>query len=117
MHMPCGVLFSMTETLDRTVIDACPFDELDSIFPDKVWILHHLESNRYGAFIVKDIHGLACFSREGGAIRFAELIELTGMVTEEVTFDEARDIAKSRPKITALMLLDNREDPQIHFVK
>ncbi len=43
---------------------------------------------------------------------------MPGMLAEEVSFDEAREVAKDRPMpIVSLMLLDNMEDPQIHFVR
>jgi hypothetical protein len=61
---------------------------------------------------------LACFSSENGAIRFAEWIDLSGMCTQEVSFDEAREVAKGRPMpVVALMLLDRMEEPQIHYVR
>ncbi|MDI9639891.1 hypothetical protein QM565_29740 [Geitlerinema splendidum] len=43
---------------------------------------------------------------------------MTDMVAEYVGFDEAREIAKRRPMpIVSVMLLDNLEDPMIHFVR
>ena len=102
----------MIQTLDIPLIG------LDSTFPDAVFVLHHPESNRYGCFCHDGIHGLACFSSETGAFRFAEFIELSGMKTVELTFDDARDVAKGRPMpVVSLMLLDSLNDPQIHFVR
>ena len=43
-------------------------------------------------------------------LRIAHIVELT--------FDEARDVAKDRPMpVTAVMLLDNMSDPKIHFIR
>ncbi len=95
-----------------------PLLGLDETFPDQLYVLHHPASNRYGCFQHEGIHGLACFSTEEGAIRFAEWIELSGMKTNEVNFDEARELAKDRPlPVVSLMLLDAINNPKIHFVR
>ncbi len=102
----------MSQTLSLPLIG------LEETFPDQVFVLHHPASDRYGCFCHEGVHGLACFSNEQGAFRFAEWIDLSGMVTRELTFDDARDIAKSRPMpVVSLMLLDKIEDPQIHYVR
>ncbi len=91
---------------------------LDETFPDQVFVLHHPASDRYGCFCHEGVHGLACFSSEGGAFRFAEWIDLGGMATKELSFDEARDTAKGRPMpVVSLMLLDQLHDPKIHYVR
>ncbi|MBX3095724.1 MAG: hypothetical protein KF812_02570 [Fimbriimonadaceae bacterium] len=96
----------------------CPFVELDNEFPSVLFVLHHAPSGRYGCYCHDGVNGLAVFSHEGGALRFAEWIDLTGMVIHEVTFDEARDIAKGRPlPIVCMMLLDNLESPAIHYIR
>ncbi len=95
-----------------------PLLGLDDVFPEGLFVLHHPASNRYVCFQHDGIHGLACFSTESGAVRFAEWIELSGMTTNEVTFDEAREVAKDRPlPVVSLMLLDTITDPKIHFVR
>lgn len=92
--------------------------ELEDTFPEKVYVLHHPSSDRYGCFCHQGVHGLACFSTEGGALHFAEWIDLSGMATRELSFDEAREVAKQRPMpVVALMLLDRLDDPAIHFVR
>jgi hypothetical protein len=91
---------------------------LDETFPEAMYVLHHPSTDRYGCFCHEGIHGLACFSEEQGAFRFAELIELSGMTTKEITFDEAREIAKARPlPVVSVMLLDSIFNPQIHYVR
>ena len=95
-----------------------PLMGLDEMFPDELYVLHHPASNRYGCFEHEGIHGLACFSTEVGAVRFAEWIALSGMTTNRVTFEEARKLAKDRPlPVVSLMLLDVINDPKIHFVR
>src|SRR5579872_5966246 len=91
---------------------------LDETFPDVLYVLFHGGSGRYGCFCHDGVHGLACFSSENSAFRFAEWIDLSGMATHEVSFEEAREVAKGRPMpVVALMLLDEIDNPQIHFVR
>jgi hypothetical protein len=102
----------MSQTLSLPLIG------LEETFPDKLFVLHHPSSDRYGCFCHEGVHGLACFSAEQGAFRFAEWIDLTGMVTRELSFDEAREVAKARPlPVVSLMLLDKLETPEIHYVR
>jgi hypothetical protein len=102
----------MVQTITRPLLG------LDETFPDILYVLHHSASGRYGCFCHGGVHGLACFSAENGAARFAEFIEMGGMSIHEVSFDEAREVAKSRPlPVVALMLLDKLEEPQVHFVR
>ncbi|MFQ6540184.1 hypothetical protein [Aphanothece stagnina] len=102
----------MNQTLD------CPILGLDTDFPNRLHVVKHPPSGKFGCYCHDGVHGLACFSSEEGAFRFAEWIDLSNMASEEVSFDEAREIAKARPlPIVSLMLLDNLEDPKIHFVR
>jgi len=95
-----------------------PLLGLDDAFPENLYVLHHPSSNKYGCFCHEGIHGLACFSTEEGAVRFADWIDLVGMTTREVTFDEAREVAKDRPlPVVSLMLLDSLQSPKIHYVR
>lgn len=95
-----------------------PLLGLDQEFPDQLFVLHHPPTDRYGCFQHQQIHGLACFSSEGGAISFSQQIDLAGMVTRTITFDEAREIAKGRPMpVVSVMLLDQLDNPHIHFVR
>jgi len=95
-----------------------PMLELFDSFPDVVYLLFHPNSGKYGCYCHQGVHGLACFSSENGAFRFAEWIDLSGMTSQEVSFDEAREIAKDRPApVVSLMLLDNLDNPKIHYVR
>ena len=102
--------------MSQTLIS--PLLGLDETFPELLYVLHHPASNRYGCYFHEGIHGLASFSTEQGALRFAEWIDLVGMTTREVSFDEAREVAKDRPlPVVSLMLLDSLQSPKIHFVR
>ena len=95
-----------------------PLLGLDNEFPDNLYVLHHAPTKRYGCYCHRGIHGLACFSTREGVREFGDHIELSGLSAQEVTFDEAREIAKQRPVlVTAMMLLDNILDPIIHYVR
>lgn len=102
----------MNQTLEAPVLG------LGEDFPDRVYVLRHPPSGKYGCYCFNGVHGLACFSTEWAAFRFAEFIDLSGMTCDEVDFDGARDIAKGRPlPVVSLMLLDDLEDPRIHYVR
>lgn len=102
----------MTETI------TAPLLGLDEEFSDRVYVLSHPASGKYGCYCHNSVHGLACFSSEMTAFRFVEHIELSGMISEEVSFDEAREIAKARPlPVVSLMLLDSIAEPKIHYVR
>ncbi len=95
-----------------------PILGLDETFPDEVHVLHHPATGRYGCFCHQGIHGLACFSTANAAFQFAEWIDLGGMQTQTLSFDEAREVAKDRPlPVIAIMLLDQIESPKIHYVR
>lgn len=95
-----------------------PICGIEDCFPESLFLLHHPASSKYGCYCHDGIHGLATFSTELGAFRFAEWIDLSGMAVQEMSFDEAREIAKQRPlPVVSLMLLDKMDDPKIHFVR
>ena len=102
----------MVETLEKPLLG------LERNFPDALYLLHHPTTGKFGCYCYQGTHGLACFSTEGAAFRFAEWIDLSGMTCTECSFDEAREIAKSKPlPIVALMLLDSLSNPLIHYIK
>jgi hypothetical protein len=102
----------MTETLNLPALG------IDEEFPDVVYVLSHPSTKRYGCYCHLGVHGLACFSSEVSAVRFSEWIDLTGMEVIDLSFDDAREVAKERPlPVVALMLLDKLEEPKIHYVR
>jgi len=108
----------MSLTSTTPTLDLAPLLGLNDEFPKVVFVLEHPSTNRFGCFCHEGTHGLACFSDESGAVRFGEFIDLTGLVTLALSFDEAREVAKDRPlPVTAVMLLDNMSSPVIHYVR
>jgi len=102
----------MSQVLDQPLLG------LDVEFPRHLYVLHHPATGRYGCYNHQGIHGLACFSFEDAAVKFSELIDLSGMTIVGLSFEEARDVAKARPlPVVALMLLDQVDKPTIHYVK
>jgi hypothetical protein len=96
----------------------CPFIEIEDTIPETLYVLKHPPSGKFGCYCHHGVHGLAVFSSESSAFRFAEWIDLSGMACDEVSFDEAREIAKARPMpIVSIMLLDDLSDPKIHYVR
>ena len=62
----------------------------------------------------------ACFSHDEPAIRFAQeaLGSIPGIVLRSMTFHQAREVAKSRPlPVVAVILLDDPDDPLVHYVR
>jgi hypothetical protein len=95
-----------------------PLLGLDTDFPSQIYLVFHPATKRYGCYRHQGIHGLASFSSVAKAVEFGKQIELNGLSIVQMTFDEARDVAKERPMpVTALMLLDNMSDPKIHFIR
>ena len=102
-------ILSIQTDIETSLIDS---------FPENLFLLHHPKTGAYGCYCHGGLHGLACFTSEMNAFRFAELIELNGMVSQESTFDDAREIARSRPApLMALLLLDSLTNPKIHYIK
>lgn len=96
----------------------CPIIGLTHEFPEDLYVIRHGPSGKYGCYCHDGVHGLACFSTEAGAIQFGHWIDMVGMKPEEVKFDQAREIAKCRPMpIVSLMLLDDLDQPQVHFIR
>ena len=96
----------------------CPVLGLETEFPSTLYILKHEPSGKFGCYSHDGVHGLACFSTEAGACEFGSYIELPGMLALEVSFDEARRVAQERPMpIVSIMLLDDMDSPQIHYVR
>lgn len=86
-----------------------------SKFPSKVFVLS-FPNGTYGGYCFKrdNVHGIACFSTEGAAIRFSEHISLTGSTPVEMTFDEAVEVVIIRrrhvPQLQCLFLMDGDFD-------
>ena len=98
----------------------CPFGlEQDfAPFPTNVHVVRCSTSGKFGCYMHGGYHGLACFESSLNAVLFAGDFALTGLQVQSVTFEEAREIAKERPApVCCLMLLDDPQAPQLHFVR
>jgi hypothetical protein len=97
---------------------ACPIFELDREIPDRLYVLSEPATGRYGCYCFQGVHGLAVFEHEDAAWAFAEWLPVQQVTCLKVGFDEARSIAKSRPMpVVSVMLLDDVDDPVIHYVR
>lgn len=86
-------------------------------WPETLYIGHDRE---LGLYACRDcgVIGLAAFSNESDATEYLARFERTSLFTQEVSFEEARQIAKDRPlPVVALLLLDDLENPVIHYVR
>ena len=102
----------MTLTLDLTSLG------IDMSFPEELFVLFHPQSNKHGCYKHQDVTGLAVFSDSHSAIQFTQKFNVTGLITQEVSFEEAREIAKNKPEpIIAVILCDYLDNPMIHYVK
>ena len=96
--------------------DLAPILGLDDEFPDNVWVLK--AGLKFVCYKHGNLHGLAVFSTASLAVAFNAAYGVPYAVGEEVSFDLAREIAKSRPpQVTCMMLLDDINNPTIHFVR
>ncbi len=101
----------MSITLNPEVVEEIEY--LDNGIPKKSWILEHPESKRYGCYGVGEHHGLAVASSEGAIIRFGEFIDLSGLKTRQVDYDEAVAIALERPlPCTGIVFVDSLRNPK-----
>lgn len=107
---------SVEVTVQPTKSSAPSFFDIDEL-PERVYLLRI--GSKWGAWCLKKrgIRGLAAFQHEGQAERFKEM--LTGRITiEEMEFDCAREIARNRPQMHAVFIMDHSWDnPRIHFVR
>ena len=91
---------------------------LDDEFSDEVYLLFYEPNGKYVAYYTNGVHGIACFNYEDKAQYFSEYLGTEGLKIQSMSFDEARDLAKSKnQQITALILLDDINNPKIHYVK
>lgn len=102
------------QTLERNLLD-----ELGS-WPEKLLILR-TDTGLYANYCFEGVHGMMSFESQNmaklWANGFAASLKLRIDIIE-VSFDEARRLAKERPMpVVALFLADDIENPLIHFVR
>lgn len=92
-------------------------------WPDEVWVVSYPERNSYLELdIQRGLTGLPCFSSYRIVGAFLEALRVKPKIAKgcnaiQVTFDEAREIAKASDNVAAVALMDNPEEPLLHFVR
>jgi len=92
-------------------------------FPDELWMLRYPASGTHYQVRLNDHPwALACFSSSDAADAFVEALSdeaghTDGCVPTRLFFDEARDIAKAKDDVQALVLLDDPTKPRWHYVR
>ncbi len=96
-----------------------PLLGLDIEFPNKVTLLKHPSTEQYWCLAFDGDHGVVCFSDDTLANAVSEKFGLKPHVHKTVTFDEAREIARQRsdPRIVCLLLLDEPNKVQKHYIR
>lgn len=89
---------------------------MDSGFESaELWVLENARLAIHSIRIKDTNHGVVVYGSEEAALRDALLLPGRGLVPRRVSFEEARDIAKTKPlHITGLILRDTDE---IHHVR
>jgi hypothetical protein len=91
-------------------------------FPETVYALA-FPGGLHGILAVRDAHhgqvdALAVFSTPGRATLFCDRLGASGGHPQEMTFDEARELAKSKPpQVVALAMADDWDAPVVLYVK
>lgn len=97
---------------------ACPILGMDRAWPAEVYVIHQVETGRFGVYCYQGTFGVAAFSTESNALSFVNQIDSGGMELIHVDFEHAREIAKNRPHpVVALILLDEIQKPVVHYVR
>lgn len=87
-------------------------------WPETLYIVRDMDSDRCGCYYWRGLHGLAVFESNVNADNFASYGGLKAYCIRRVSFDHARDVAKKRPlPVVAMMLCDDLENPIVHYVR
>jgi len=90
-------------------------------FPDKLFLIS-VGGDKYAANNATapdgtDLNGLACFPSPDDATTYMGLLAgLSGDIVGK-TFEEAREIAKGKPKLNCLLLFVDGRIVEIHFIR
>lgn len=109
----------MLETLDNPTSKIEDLLGIGNDFPDNIYVAS-TPTGEFVCFKANSLFGLACFTNEKSTLNFLnEYWKNLPANPEEVSFDEARDIAKSRKNknINCLLMLDNPNEPKVHHIK
>jgi hypothetical protein len=95
-------------------------DDLDT-FPERIWVLQSMNNEHLTMTIPenRDFFGMPCFSTS----QIAELFSLAVLAEKdltcspvEISFDDAREVAKDMPNCRALLFYDDPENFVLHWV-
>lgn len=104
--------------MSKNPVQLEPILGLDQEWPETLYIVQDMDSNRCGCYCWNGIHGLAVFSSTDRADDFISLSGMQAACIRRVTFDQARYMAKKRPlPVKAMFLLDDLENPIAHYVR
>lgn len=94
---------------------------LDVCFPSTLTILRQIKNSKHACcrLPLSDEIGLICFSNNIYAHRFVDSIEKGSYALQDMTFDQARDLAKRKdePHLSALVLADDILNMLIHYIR
>lgn len=104
------------------VASQCPFPELTLDFPAKVWMVEEVATGKWFGRVYNGEGHLFCSSGPEGVMlmlsEYASRFHPGEMALREMSFDEARAVALSRPSIVvALRLVDDPAQPVVHYVR
>jgi len=94
-----------------------PILGLDNSFPENLWLLEL--GGKHFCHTFEELNGVSCFENIKNALEIKTLLatQFPGIFVSNYTFDEAREIAKSKPNIQCLFLLDNPDNIKIHYIR
>ena len=92
--------------------------QLNCDFPPRVFALFHTQTGKWGGRNHDGTHGLAVFTAEQSARAFNNFLPVAEVEIVNLSFDEAREVAKHRPlPIICLLLCDDLDNPKVHYVR
>lgn len=97
---------------------------LGECWPDQLWLFRRLRTGEYFFLVLpKQLNCLVCLSNMRSAEAFLDALRdsrrecAEGLALTGASFDEARNIARSNANAQALVLLDDPDNPIIHYVR
>jgi hypothetical protein len=111
------------EIIDNPLITSLEQDLLGGFgsFPDEIYLIG-VGENKYACNNAtlpdgQNINGLACFASLDDATGYMGMLTGLSGDTKKFAFNEAREIAKSKPVLDAMFLFDGSRIVEVHFVK
>lgn len=111
------------ELLDNPLITSLEDDLMGAFgsFPEEIYLISVGEGkfacNNATTPDGMEVNGLACFPSPDDATTYMAMAEgLTGEIKKS-SFEDAREIAKSKPILHAMFLFDGGRIVEIHFVR